>query len=65
MPSCCSTGSRAGTRSSRRQGIRLVSVLTLEVLLTYLRSSGKIGEDWYRKSMTFFDEHRGRDLDAG
>lgn len=40
-------------------GIRLVSVLTLEVLLTYLRSSGKIGEDWYRKSMAFFESNRG------
>ena len=39
-------------------GIRLVSVLTLEVLLTYLRSSGKIGEDWYRKSMAFFEANR-------
>lgn len=36
-------------------GIRLVSVLTLEVLLTYLRSNGKIGDDWYRKSMAFFE----------
>lgn len=40
-------------------GIRLVSVLTLEVLLTYLRSSGKIGDDWYRKSMAFFEANRG------
>jgi orotate phosphoribosyltransferase len=42
-------------------GIRLVSVLTLEVLLTYLRSNGKIGDDWYRKSMAFFEANR----DAG
>jgi len=42
-------------------GIRLVSVLTLEVLLTYLRSSGKIGEDWYRKSMAFFEVNRDRE----
>jgi orotate phosphoribosyltransferase/uridine monophosphate synthetase len=42
-------------------GIRLVSVLTLEVLLTYLRSSGKIGEDWYRKSMAFFEANRDRE----
>ena len=46
-------------------GIRLVSVLTLEVLLTYLRSSGRIGEEWYRKSMAFFETHRGHDLDNG
>ena len=43
-------------------GIRLVSILTLEVLLNHLRSSGKIGEDWYRKSMAFFEENRSRDL---
>ena len=42
-------------------GIRLVSVLTLEVMLTYLRSSGKIGEDWYRKSMVFFEANRDRE----
>lgn len=41
-------------------GIRLISVLTLEVLLTYLRSSGKIGDDWYRKSMAYFEESRDR-----
>ncbi len=43
-------------------GIRLVSILTLEVLLNHLRSSGKIGEDWYRKSMAFFEESRSQDL---
>lgn len=45
------------------QGIRLVSILTLEVLLTYLRSSEKIGEEWYRKSMAFFEANRGRDIE--
>lgn len=39
-------------------GIRLVSILTLEVLLTYLRSSGKIGDDWYRKSMQYLESSR-------
>ncbi|MBI2724236.1 MAG: phosphoribosyltransferase, partial [Chloroflexi bacterium] len=41
-------------------GIRMVSVLTLEVLLNYLRSTGKIGDDWYRKSMAYFEENRDR-----
>lgn len=36
-------------------GIRLRSVLTLEVLLTYLKMNGKIGDDWYRKSMAFVE----------
>jgi hypothetical protein len=30
-------------------------VLTLEVLLTYLKMNGKIGDDWYRKSMAFIE----------
>lgn len=47
-----------GQARLEENGIRLVSVLTLEVLLTYLRSSGKIGEDWYRKSMAFFEANR-------
>lgn len=43
-------------------GIRLVSILTLEVLLNYLRSTGKIGDDWYRKSMAFFEANCERGL---
>lgn len=39
-------------------GIRLVSVLSLDVLLTYLKMNGKIGDDWYRKSMAYLDENR-------
>ncbi len=50
-----------GRRKLDENGIRLVSVLTIEVLLTYLRSSGKIGDDWYRKSMAFFEGNRGRE----
>jgi orotate phosphoribosyltransferase/uridine monophosphate synthetase len=47
-----------GRAKLEEMGIRLVSILTLEVLLTYLRSSGKIGDDWYRKSMAFFEANR-------
>jgi orotate phosphoribosyltransferase/uridine monophosphate synthetase len=53
-----------GSAKLAEHGIRLVSVLTFEVLLTYLRSSGKISDDWYKKSMTFFEENRGLDLGA-
>ncbi len=41
----------------RQQGINRVSLLTLEVLMNYLMSSGKITEDWYRKSMEFLEAH--------
>jgi orotate phosphoribosyltransferase/uridine monophosphate synthetase len=42
-----------GAAKLEEMGIRLVSVLTLEVLLTYLMSSGKIDEVWYRKATDF------------
>lgn len=47
----------------RQQGIRVISILTLEVILNYLMSSGRITEDWYRRSMEFLDSHR--DLECG
>jgi orotate phosphoribosyltransferase/uridine monophosphate synthetase len=53
-----------GRRSLAANGIRLVSLLTFEVLLTYLHSTGKITEDWYRKSMAFFEGTRDREPDA-
>jgi orotate phosphoribosyltransferase len=49
---------QGGRERLRRQGINLVSLLTLEVLMNYLMSSGKISEDWYRKSMEFLHTHR-------
>lgn len=52
-----------GRKKLEEQGIRLVSVLTLEVLLTYLRSNERIGEDWYRKSMVFYEANRSLDLE--
>ncbi len=45
-----------GRAKLEEAGIRLISLLTLEVLLTYLKMNGKIGEDWYRKSMAFLEE---------
>ena len=47
-----------GRHSLTDNGIRVVSVLTFEVLLTYLHSTGKISDDWYRKSMSFYDTTR-------
>jgi orotate phosphoribosyltransferase/uridine monophosphate synthetase len=40
-------------------GLRLVSLLTMDVLLTYLKMNGKIDADWYRKAMTFAEAHKG------
>ncbi len=42
------------------QGINLISILTLEVLMNYLMSNGKITEDRYRKTMAFLDSHPDR-----
>ncbi|HZP58530.1 MAG TPA: phosphoribosyltransferase [Dehalococcoidia bacterium] len=50
---------RSGGRSRlEEEGIRLVSVLTIEVLLNYLMSHGKIDESWYRKSMAYLEQQR-------
>ena len=46
---------QGGRERLRRQGINLVSLLSLEVLLNYLMSSGKITEEWYRRSMEFLE----------
>ena len=48
---------QGGRERLRRQGINLVSMLTLEVLMNYLMSSGKISEDWYRRTMQFLRGH--------
>ncbi|OGO52370.1 MAG: hypothetical protein A2148_10350 [Chloroflexi bacterium RBG_16_68_14] len=49
---------QGGQERLRRQGINLVSILTLEALMNYLMSSGKISEDWYRRTMEFLLIHR-------
>ena len=49
---------QGGRERLRRQGINLVSLLTLEVLMNHLMSSGKISEDWYRKTMEFLQTHQ-------
>ena len=48
---------QGGRDRLQAQGINLVYILTLEVLLNYLMSSGKISEEWYRKTMVFLDQH--------
>jgi orotate phosphoribosyltransferase/uridine monophosphate synthetase len=40
-------------------GLRLVSLLTMDVLLTYLKMNGRIDAEWYKKAMAFAEEHKG------
>jgi orotate phosphoribosyltransferase/uridine monophosphate synthetase len=49
---------QGGRQRLRESGINLVSILTLEVALNYLMSSGKISEDWYRRSTEYLRTHR-------
>jgi orotate phosphoribosyltransferase len=49
-----------GRARLEEEGIRLMSILTLEVLLNYLKMNGKIGGDWYRRCMEFVEAHRER-----
>ncbi len=50
---------QGGRQRLKRQGINLNSILTLEVILNYLMSSGKISEEWYRKSLEYLEANRG------
>jgi len=49
---------QGGRERLRQLGINLVSILTLEVALNYLMSSGKISEEWYRRSMEYLKASR-------
>ncbi len=49
---------QGGRERLHEYGVRLVSILTMEVLLNYLMSSGKISEEWYRRTMLFMETHR-------
>lgn len=48
---------QGGRERLRQQGINLVSILSLEVLMNFLMSSGKISEDNYRRTMEFMHAH--------
>ena len=49
---------QGGRQRLRQSGINLVSILTLEVALNYLMSSGRISEEWYRRSMDYLKANR-------
>lgn len=42
----------------KANGYNLISILGLESLLNYLMASGKIDEDWYRKSIDYMNSRR-------
>jgi len=48
---------QGGRERLRRQGINLVSLLTLEVLMNYLHYNKKITGEQYRSTMEFLDSH--------
>jgi orotate phosphoribosyltransferase len=47
-----------GRERLKREGINLVSILTLEAVLRYLGAISKIDTEWYFKSMEYLDQHR-------
>jgi len=47
-----------GRERLREQGINLISILTLEVIVNYLMSSGKIEEEWYRRCLQYLEASR-------
>ena len=46
----------------RHYGINLISILGLEPMLNYLMASGKIPEDWYKKSVEYVRSRRSEGL---
>lgn len=48
---------QGGRERLRREGINLVSILSLEVLMNYLMASRKIPEESYRRTMEFMQTH--------
>lgn len=42
----------------RRHGYNLISILGLESMLNYLMASGRIDEEWYRKSIDYIQSRR-------
>ena len=49
---------QGGSERLKREGINVVSILTLEAVLHYLGSSHKISEEWYHKSMEYLLKQR-------
>ena len=51
---------QGGRQALRKAGINLTSLLTLQVILNYLMSSGKISEESYRRSLEYLEAKRNR-----
>ena len=51
---------QGGRQALRKAGINLTSLLTLQVILNYLMSSGKITEEWYERSLAYLEASRAR-----
>ncbi|MCJ7492370.1 MAG: phosphoribosyltransferase [Dehalococcoidia bacterium] len=49
---------QGGRQALRKAGINLTSLLTLQVILNYLMSSGKITEESYQRSLAYLETHR-------
>ena len=48
---------QGGRERLQDQGVNLVSLLTLEVLVNYLKFSGKISDEQFQKTMQFLRTH--------
>jgi orotate phosphoribosyltransferase len=42
----------------KARGYNLISILGMEAMLNYLMASGKIEEEWYRKSLDYIQQRR-------
>ena len=48
---------QGGRQRLKQHGINLISMLSLEIILNYLMSTGAITEDWFQKSLAYLGRY--------
>lgn len=49
---------QGGRQRLKQHGINLIPILSLEIILNYLMSTGEISEDWYQRSLDYLRRFR-------
>jgi orotate phosphoribosyltransferase len=49
---------QGGRQALRKAGIKLTSLLTLPVILNYLMASGRISEEWFQRSLAYWEANK-------
>ncbi len=49
---------QGGRQRLKQHGVSLVPILSLEIILNYLMSTGSITEDWYQQSLAYLERFK-------